>query len=233
MRLVIADNRLESSAKASLEKIAKVIWFETKDICYESISGHPDIFFCQIANTLVVAPNCPQVFIEQLHQHKVNFVFGYTNVGAKFPETVSYNALANSKYLIHNLKYTDKKILELADLHKLEKVNVNQAYTRCTSIALDNNQVISSDEQISKKLRSLGFEMLEIKTQNIKIGTFNYGFIGGCAGTFNNNIVFTARINKLELQNELILFCNKHNYQIIELNSNDLYDGGGLVFIPN
>lgn len=231
MKLLIADKKIKSETEGSLEKIAEVLWFETEDICYSAISGHADVFFCKVEDVLVVAPNCPTYALTFLDKHKVNYVLGYEKVGAKFPETAKYNALINSEYLIHNLNYTDNKILELAEERNLKLINIRQAYTRCTTVFLNNNSVLTSDDSICKKMRSLGFDVLQIKSKKIKLEGFEFGFIGGCVGVFENKIVFTSSLKNIELGEEIKLFCNLVKLEIIELDNKDMTDVGGLIFL--
>ena len=59
---IIADNRIPPQAKEKLSEYGEIINFSTKGITYEAISGHPDIFFCQVNNKLIVAPNLPDLY---------------------------------------------------------------------------------------------------------------------------------------------------------------------------
>jgi len=231
MKLVIADKKIQNSASESLEKLAEVLWFETEGICYNAISGHADVFFCKFEDVLVVAPNCPDYALAFLDKHKVNYVLGYEKVGAKFPETVKYNALINSEYLIHNLKYTDRKILELAEEKKLKLINIKQSYTRCTSLFLNKHKLLTSDELFYNKMTGLGFNVLLIKSKKIKLEGFEFGFIGGCAGVSDGKIVFTSSISKLEESCEIRQFCESSGIEIIELTCEVMTDIGGLIFL--
>ncbi|MBQ5688902.1 MAG: hypothetical protein IIV21_02970, partial [Bacteroidales bacterium] len=75
---------------------------------------------------------------------KIKLTEGKKEVGKKYPETVPYNAVGIGNTLIHNLKHTDSTILSLYENH----IHVNQGYTRCNLVALNENCFITSDEGI-------------------------------------------------------------------------------------
>ncbi len=108
--LIIIDQKISASAKEILSSYGELMELATKGITYPAISGHPDIFFCQSPDKLIVAPNLPQKYFDQLNDHKINYITGELPVGPEYPASARYNAVATSKYLIHNLRHTDPVI---------------------------------------------------------------------------------------------------------------------------
>lgn len=64
----------------------------------------------------------------------------------------------------------------------MKVIGVNQGYTRCTCLPVDNNSFITSDEGLAKVLEGQGADVLQISPGHILLPGFDYGFIGGCAG---------------------------------------------------
>ena len=148
---IIADSRMPEEAKKNLKKLGDVLFLNPTDITYKSISAHPDIFFFQTKDGLIYAPNAPKRIIKELKKRKIKLTEGKKEVGKKYPETVPYNAVGIGDTLIHNLKHTDSTILSLYKNH----IHVNQGYTRCNLVALNENSFITSDEAISRQLSAV------------------------------------------------------------------------------
>ena len=148
---IIADGRMPEEAKKNLKKFGDVLFLNPTEITYKSISAHPDIFFFQTEDGFIYAPNAPKRIVKELKKRKIKLTEGKKEVGKKYPETVPYNAVGIGDTLIHNLKHTDSTILSLYKNH----INVNQGYTRCNLVALNDNCFITSDEAISCQLSAI------------------------------------------------------------------------------
>ncbi len=141
---IIADGRMPEEAKKNLKKLGDVLFLNPTETTYKSISAHPDIFFFQAEDGLIYAPNAPKRIVKELKKRMIKLTEGNKEVGKKYPETVPYNAVGIGDTLLHNLKHTDATILSLYKNH----INVNQGYTRCNLVALNENAFITSDEGI-------------------------------------------------------------------------------------
>ena len=139
---IIADGRMPEEAKKNLKKLGNVLFLNPTEITYKSISAHPDIFFFQTKDGIIYAPNAPKKIVKELKKRKIKLTEGKKEVGKKYPETVPYNAVGIGDTLIHNLKHTDSTILSLYKNH----IHVNQGYTRCNLLALNENAFITSME---------------------------------------------------------------------------------------
>ena len=148
---IIADSRMPEEAKKNLKKLGDVLFLNPTETTYKSISAHPDIFFFQTKDGLIYAPNAPKKIVKELKKRKIKLTEGKNDVGKKYPKTVPYNAVGIGDTLIHNLKHTDSTILSLYKNH----INVNQGYTRCNLVALNENCFITSDEAINCQLSAI------------------------------------------------------------------------------
>ena len=227
--LIIADKRIPFEAKKKLQTMGRLLELETKGITYPAISGHPDIFFTQVDDQLVVAPNLPGKFIEALQIHKIHFIFGERPVGTKYPETAGYNALVTSEFLIHNSALTDPVIRNQC-LNKTP-VHVNQGYTRCNLLFLDADNAITSDEGIYRALREKGIETLFVQPFGIELPGYPHGFFGGSCGIFGNRLFMIGKLNYFSGGEDVRQFTGRLNIEIVELCDSSLFDGGGVIFI--
>ncbi len=225
--IILVDKRISEPAFKALKKYGKIIPFETSGITYSAISGHPDIFFCQTNETLVVAPNTPADVKVQLTKHGIHFLEGRNHVGKAYPFTAQYNAMITEKFLIHNSKYTDPVIL--SNCGHLEVIEVNQAYTRCNLLSLGNDKFIASDKGIEKTLQKKGSEVLYVDPKGILLPGFKHGFLGGTCGIYKDKVFIIGSLDHFPEGKKVRKFLS--GYEIIELYEGPLFDGGSILFI--
>ncbi len=216
---IIASSMMPEPAKESLSKLGTVTWLEPSDKAYPSISSHPDIFFfChneRHCDTIICAPN--------------------DSVGHKYPDTCRFNAVGVGDLLIHNLKYTDEKIRELYGKISTKSVqlNVNQGYTRCNLLALDERNFITSDFGIKKVLEENGRNVFYVDPHQIALPGHDHGFFPGCCGLVDDFVVVCGSLKHLKECKELKKFIRRNNMKIIELYDGELIDVGSIFFIQN
>ena len=241
---IIADSRMPEEAKKNLKKLGNVLFINPTSVTYNSISSHPDIFFFQKDDALIYAPNAPKRIVKELKKRKIKLIEGKKEVGKKYPETVPYNAVGIGNLLIHNLKHTDETILSSYENH----TNINQGYTRCNLLALNENAFITSDVGIfnavnrqqttdnslyphESHVETYGrTSVLYIDPKQIKLEGQKNGFFPGCCGVWKNNLIVCGSTKNLKEKAELDKFLKDNNFNLIELYDGELIDVGSVFF---
>ena len=226
---IIVNRDIPQEALENLSQYGDLIPISSYDITYTAIVGHPDIFMCQIDDKLVVSPNLPSSIVRNIQEEQITFVEGESIVGSTYPETAHYNAVVSENYLIHKLGVTDSKILEYCSHKKF--INVNQAYTRCNLLPLKNDCFITSDKGIFSILKKNNLDTLFVDPQQILLPNFNNGFFGGVCGVIDNKVFIIGNLSKINDGNNILEFLTNRSYEIIELYSGPLFDGGSMFFI--
>ena len=225
--VIIADKKIPEPAKKRLEKYGQVIRLKTSGITYPSISGHPDIFFCRVDNELVVSPSLPGGIFKKTEPENISLVTAGLDTGSAYPATARLNAVVTPGYIIHNGKYTDPVLKKKCAGR--EFIHVNQGYTRCNLIPLENDRFITSDRGIQKALQKKGLDVLYVNPQGILLPGFPHGFIGGTCGVFENMVFFIGNPDLLPEGEKIKDFLKE--YRIIRLYDGPLFDGGSLLFL--
>ena len=230
--VIIASATMPDPAKESLSKMGSVTWLEPSDKAYPSISSHPDIFFfChdeRHCKSVICAKN---VHIDL--PENITIIKGERPVGHKYPETCHYNVVGVGNILIHNLLHTDSSILEFCGKmwKKSVQLNVNQGYTRCNLLALNESNYITSDFGIKKVLDENGFNVFYVDPHQIMLPGHDHGFFPGCCGLVDDCVVVCGALKHLKECKELKKFIRRNKMKIIELYDGELVDVGSIFFI--
>lgn len=225
--IIIGDSRMPKLAKKKLESFGEVLWLEPTELAYNSICTHPDIFFFCHDNKIIYAPNIPKRWLQKLKNKNISLIKGKKEIGGKYPQTALYNAVGMDNILIHNIKYSDSTILSLFESH----INVNQGYTKCNLLAINERSFITSDKGIKKILENHNYDVLYINPHQIKLTGQDYGFFPGCCGIINNTLLVCGNTKKLKEKQELDKFLKDNKIKLIELYEGDLIDVGSILIV--
>ena len=230
--LALIDRRITKDMKAKLNDLNINIIESTPCIqTYDAINCHPDITILKINdNNIIVAPNVYDYYSKKLCPLGFNIIKGNSLIKSKYPYNIAYNVAIFGKYAIHNLKYTDKKVLEFLDKNNFTKINVKQGYCKCSICIVDENSIITSDEGIYKEVIKHDIDCLLIDKGHIDLFDLSYGFIGGCSGLISkDDLIFFGDISKHPNYNEIKKFVENKNKNIISLSDEKLLDLGSLI----
>lgn len=230
--LALIDKRITKDMKAKLNDLNINIIESTPCIeTYDAINCHPDITILKINdNNIIVAPNVYDYYSKKLCPLGFNIIKGNSLIKSKYPYNIAYNIAIFGKYAIHNLKYTDKKVLEFLDKNNFTKINVKQGYCKCSICIVDENSIITSDEGIYKEVIKHDIDCLLIEKGHIDLFDLSYGFIGGCSGLISkDDLIFFGDISKHPNYNEIKKFVESKNKNIISLSNEKLLDLGSLI----
>ncbi len=178
------------------------------DVTYEPVNSHPDIYMCSLGIGRPVFFGCSE------------------KIGSKYPENIRYNAACTGKYFIHNIKYTDPDLLQAAD--KVEKINVPQGYTKCNTLIVDEDSIITSDIGIYNSCCGK-LDVLLIKAGHIKLKNFPYGFIGGASGRIGNTIIFNGNLEPHPDFERITEFIKERGLEIKYFREYPLEDIGSII----
>lgn len=161
---------------------------------------------------------------------------GESFVCEKYPEDIKYNVCQIGKNVVHNFKYTDKKILEIIENKKLSKINISQGYSNCSICVIDKNAVIVADSKIAGILQKFGIEVLcldylpdvKLLDEDNNWSKMN-GFIGGGITRIEDKIVVFGDLNKIDKQNKIRKFIKARNLEIVDFAGLDVVDYGGIA----
>ncbi len=190
---------------------------------------HPDMHFSYFKmGNAVINENTP-IFANQLADIGVKLNYTYSSNRCEYPHNIYYNHIVMDKLLIGNIKYTDKYVYDYCCLNDFKIINVKQGYTKCSTAIVGSNAVITADIGIYNACKN-HLDVLKIDTGFISLYGYDYGFIGGCCGKLDKNILaFTGKISEHKNYNDIKAFLNNHSVNILELSNKPLVDIGSII----
>lgn len=237
-KYVIIDSKMRKVEKEYLKSLGYIlIEIKSKINVYDEISSHVDIFCCKINDILIVEPSIYNFLKEKEYKFK-NVICGNKSILAKYPLDVLYNVCCIGENVVHNFKYTDKKILEIIQKENMKMININQGYSNCSIAVIDEKSVIVTDKKIAEKLIENNIDVLLIEEKiDIKLlkndGTYSSmnGFIGGSIARIQNKVIVFGDITKIDKEGKIQKFIQKRNLEIIDFKGLDVIDYGGIVTV--
>ncbi len=228
---IIIDKRMRMQEKQYLKRFGEFIELPPQNSVYDEISGHPDIFFTKINDQIFKAKNV-------LLNHKAIMTLeeGEEEVGHDYPEDVKYNICQIGNNIIHDFKYTDKRLLKhITNQKNLKQIPVHQGYSKCNIAVTSNNSCITSDEGIYNFLKLYQLDVLLLKDENIHLLDRNgnmskmNGFIGGATAILYDKFILFGDSDKLKNLDQLLEHLHKYNLNLIDFKGLDIIDYGGII----
>jgi len=148
----------------------------------------------------------------------------------KYPFNIAYNACIIGNKMFCNSMYTDSEVLRLAKAFDINIIDIKQGYTKCSTAVVTDNAVITSDKGLYKAYAANGLDVLLISPGNILLKGYDYGFIGGCCGKTDKDILwFYGDISAHPDYSRIKEFCLKHSCKIEYCKDFPLTDIGSVL----
>lgn len=229
--LVVAENISEKSAEKLKEMGYSLIFIPKNPIIEPEIACHPDMSIAVIKDKVFI--DCPlaHLFDRELRIIKCDRQ-AENKIMLKYPDSIEFNCVEVGDRLICNKKYTNKTILKYAQNCGIEVIDVKQGYSKCSVCVVSDNAIITEDDSIEKACENAGIDVLKISKGYVELEGYDYGFIGGCSGLLEKNLLaFNGYIENHPNYNKITDFCSKHGVQAISLNDEKLCDVGSIIRI--
>lgn len=197
------------------------------------VSSHADMLICKIENTVFCYEDYyldnKSLFEKIENNYKVVKVS--KKCSKDYPNDIGLNALVIGKTVFSRLDFCAKEILDYARENGYKLINVNQGYSACSTLVLNQRSAITSDISIYNALINEGFDALLIVSKGIELKGYNCGFIGGAGGVYNNTAYFFGDISLHQDFSKISSFLKEYNCKIVSILSGGVYDFGGIKFL--
>ncbi len=149
---------------------------------------------------------------------------------AEYPGDVLCNALYLKDTVFANLGAMDASIYGFLESQSIRTVHVNQGYARCSTAVVDEHSVITMDSGIQAAAQFCGLDALLIRERSIQLDGRHYGFIGGCCGLIDKDVLaFTGSLDSLDSGDRIRAFLAERGVKPLELTDHAMLDIGGIL----
>jgi len=229
--LAIIDPGLAENIIVNLQAAGfKTIPVQRTDRVDTPLSGHPDIQMFLHEKNLFVHPDIDPSFLKSVENY-VNIIQCSTELGKNYPEDISYNIACTGRIALHRKECTENTILEYLRENNIQIENTNQGYTKCSTMIVDDNSIVTSDRSIHTAAGRSGLDSLLISPGYIDLPGYNYGFIGGASGRFLDTIYLTGSIGDHPDSDRITDFIQSRGLRIKVLSDEKIFDAGSIFFI--
>ncbi len=228
MKYVIVAENFPEEAAEKLKSYGKVVRTRANKNLLRGLDTHPDILVHPLPSGEIVVDRDNFEYYKKIFPDK-KILPSHSILSKEYPKDVPQNAFTFKNYFIHNLKFTDKVLLDYYKNSGYEMIDIKQGYGKCSSLVTEDF-IITSDGGIYESLRDF-IPIYKIKHGEIRLQNFNYGFIGGATGVLGKKIFFTGDFSHHSSHEEILKIIKKYNYEIEILSKDQIEDFGSIYFI--
>ena len=149
---------------------------------------------------------------------------------APYPNDCIFNALVMGEYMIAKTDTVARELISLAERQGLKLVHTQQGYPACTVLPLGDGGAITADRGMAKVLTECGIDVTLIENGDILLPPYEYGFIGGAAGTLGNTVYFLGDPARHRDFERIAAAIERAGMRYEALSDEPLSDLGRIVF---
>ncbi len=151
------------------------------------------------------------------------------NIKSPYPNDCLLNFADIGDYIICNKSILSEQIVKY--LPQKEIIDVKQGYSKCSVCICKQNTVITDDISIYNALLQYdNINSLLVEKGSVSINKYNYGFIGGCCGLIDKNLLlFNGDLSTHTDFDKIEKFLYDNNVKYIDIKGKSLTDIGSII----
>ncbi len=236
MKIAIVDSRISSECERGLNKEGFYLLKLPPDPSLgEAVCSHPDtVLFCSRGELFTTADYCERALplFSDIREFKPEIKIHFTSDlrSKDYPHDCVMNALALGDRLFCKADSVSGAIIDFARRHGMKICPVKQGYPACTTLAFGSS-AITADKGMAQALRAEGITVTEISRVGISLPPYEYGFIGGAGGVYNNKVYFFGDLSAHPDCARIRRAIEDEGYTPVSLSGEPLADMGGIIFL--
>lgn len=234
--LAIIDCRLPENCKNSLtERGFELIPLPPFPKLPVPVASHPDMLIFISDGVLITHKDYYDIAKQEIDRiaaaGKLNILLSDEEISDTYPRDILFNAAQVGNFVLCLESKISKHIRTLAAETDRKTFNVNQGYTKCSTVIVDNNAIITSDRSVALAARENGIDLLFVRPGYVTLPGYDTGFIGGTSGRCGDKIYFCGNIDTHPDAAAIKAFCAAHCRTAVSLSTTPLFDAGTIFFI--
>ncbi len=231
MNIIFVSELAEQALIDYLKSKGSVVLVPKDERFDDRISSHPDLVLAIIDDTLVIDAKAHKTIFEQLDQLGVPYVTGNCTLAAAYPMDIAYNAVITKDYYIHRLDCSNNLLLLHSKYTKKQLLPVKQGYTKCSTVLVDQDAIITSDPGIYQATKDY-MKVLLIEAGHVSLEGFDFGFLGGASGSLEEEVIFHGDLKRHPDFAKIKAFIESCHKKLVYFQEFPLTDIGSILVFP-
>ncbi|WP_425540163.1 DUF6873 family GME fold protein [Microaceticoccus formicicus] len=196
------------------------------------VSDHPDMSIHPInSNVFMVDVNVFSDYQDLLSNYPIDIIPSNDALGEMYPYDSLLNVSRIGNYFIHN-NYTSDDLIRWFNNLKFEHLPVKQGYSKCSTLILNCDTIVTSDKGIHKAIISKGLNSYLIPPGGIELKGYDTGFIGGTGGMISpDTLLLSGDLELYEHGEFLKIILDDLKIKAVYPKDEKLVDLGSIILI--
>lgn len=219
------DNALKNAFE---ELSVKVVDVAPNELLDASVSRHADILANYVGNNTFLA-DCRQKELIEFVEQSGGIIKTVDNIKSPYPNDCLLNFADIGDYIICNKSILTQEIFEL--LPQKQIVDVKQGYSKCSVCIVKHNTIITDDISIYTAVSQYdNIKSLLVEKGSVRIEKYDYGFIGGCCGLIDKDLLlFNGDLSTHTDFDKIKNFLYDNGVSYIDIKGKPLTDIGSII----
>lgn len=206
------------------EENIQILYTRPLPMVETSLSNHADLSVCPIHGGKVILAPSQVELKDKLISLGICVIMSEKEPHSPYPNDCALNFLYNNNKSIIN-----SNVHTFTDYTKF--ISVKQGYVKCSVAPVAQNAIITDDAAIARTASANGFEVCFVEKGDVKLNGYPYGFIGGCCGKIDCNVMaFCGDISLHKNYADIKRFLFNHGVEIYNVEPGQpLLDIGSLI----
>ena len=215
--------------KNAFDKLSiKVVRIAENSLLDTPVSRHADILANYVGKSIFLADKNQTELCKFIEDNSGKSII-IENIKSPYPNDCLLNFADIGDYIICNKSILTKEIVDL--LPDKQIIDVKQGYSKCSVCICKHNTIITDDISVyNAVLQYDNINSLLVQKGSVSIDKYDYGFIGGCCGLIDKDVLLfngdlSTHTDFDKIKN--FLYYNGVNY--IDIKGKPLTDIGSII----
>ena len=192
------------------------------------VSKHADILANYVGKTTFLADKHQTEFCNFMENHGGKYVL-VDYIKSPYPNDCLLNFADIGDYIICNKSILTESIVGF--LPDKTIIDVKQGYSKCSVCICKHNTIITDDISIYNAVSHYdNINSLFVEKGSVRINKYDYGFIGGCCGLIDKNVLlFNGDLSIHSDFDKIKKFLYDNDVNYIDIKGKPLTDIGSII----
>ena len=196
------------------------------------LTGHPDLQVFYSNGKLFCQKNTDTTFLKKIESH-AEIIVCDSALSSRYPGDIPFNVACTGTHAFHRFQFCDKTLKHYLASRGIVFAEVKQGYAKCSTSIVDESHIITADRSIHASGMAAGVSSLLISPGYVALPGYEYGFIGGASGMFEDRVFFTGSLHGHPDSAAIIDFIESCDKKAVFLTEEPLIDLGSLLIVAD